>query len=299
MTEINYTPANRKRTMLTVLILSFITVGIYAQNTLNPDKQFSLWFGIRDYKQPPTETSAEPDFFDYYMDTDWESVTYRNIEGYLGMGYLRKWTQKFETDTRISINSGLRLNTFFQRAVYYPHKYWGVSLSYYACPQLMNDYSEFYVTNTGQKARTLTDQHPQWRIYDHIVCAGVVLPLHFDALHFRFSLHGGAILLSPFKTSVFIDNEYSNYRALHFFKFKPSASLFINPEASFNIDIHEFNGNAFGFQFQTSVLWAERSINYKRSSYEWTMDNKVENHIKGVSHSFQKFEFDAGLYFRW
>ena len=96
MTEINYTPANRKRTMLTVLILSFITVGIYAQNTLNPDKQFSLWFGIRDYKQPPTETSAEPDFFDYYMDTDWENDTYRNIEEYLGMGYLRKWNQKFE-----------------------------------------------------------------------------------------------------------------------------------------------------------------------------------------------------------
>ena len=40
MTEINYTPANRKRTMLTVLILSFITVGIYAQTTVNPDKQF-------------------------------------------------------------------------------------------------------------------------------------------------------------------------------------------------------------------------------------------------------------------
>ena len=128
---------------------------------------------------------------------------------------------------------------------------------------------------------------------------GVVLPLHFDALHFRLSLNGGVILLSPFKTSVFVNNQYSNYRALHTYKFKPSASLFINPEASFNIDIHEFNGNAFGFQFQTSVLWAERSINYKRSSYEWTMDNKVENEIEGVSHSFQKFEFDAGLYFRW
>lgn len=285
-----------------LLINLVIPDPINAQNKENPDHKISVWFGVRDFNQPPLRTANDLDFFDYYISENWKQTNYHNIDSYLGIGYFRKWKNNMETDIRMSINSALNPNSLFIRGYYYPVSWLGFSLSYYTYSQYLNDYSDFYTkgnNQSGNTVRILTDQHPQWRIFDHNLGLGTVLPVEIDALHLKLELQAGVILLSPFHTSLVLGNEQSNYKALHRYAFKPSAAPFIKPEVTLEIDMLEFNHRAIGLQVQTSCLWSKRSINYRRTSYEWTMNDRQSESIKSVPHSFKKFELDAGFYYKF
>lgn len=288
--------------VLFLFALIVVAIKTNAQNKENPNHKISVWFGVRDFNQPPLRTANDLDFFDYYISENWKQTNYHNIDSYLGVGYFRKWTKNIETDIRISINSALNPNSLFIRGYFYPTRRLGVSLSYYTYSQYLNDYSDYYTKGNNQSENTvriLTDQHPQWRIFDHNLGLGAVVPVDIEALHLKLELQAGVILLSPFHTSLVLGNEQSNYKALHQYAFKPSAAPFIKPEATLEIDMLEFNNKAIGLQIQTSCLWSKRSINYRRTSYEWTMKDRHTENIKSVPHTFKKFEFDAGFYYKF
>lgn len=275
---------------------------IFAQNTEKPNSKFAIWFGVRVYNQPPLGSSDKIDFFDYYLSEDWDNTNYKAGYEYLGISYFNKWNKNFETDLRVTVDPSFSPNTLFARASYYPHKLLGVALTYNACPQLLNQYDAYFQQSPiyqNMSARIISEQYPQWNIYDQSISIGAISPLNVGSLHLKLGLHAGLMFVSPFKTSILLSDNNSNYKAIHTYRFTPSAAAFINPEAVLEIDIHEFNGKAFGLQLQTSWIWTQRSINYKQTMYEWTTVSPVTQKVIAPKHDFEKFEFDAGLFYKW
>lgn len=283
-----------------ILLLTInFTTAVFSQK---PDSKFAMWFGVRNFEQPPLGSSENLDFFDYYLSEDWDNTNYNAIYSYLGFSYYKKWNTLFETDLRFTTNSTFTPNTFYARGTYYPTKYLGLAISYYAYPQLLNEYNTYFENSLNYRnmhALIITEQYPQWSIYDQTVSVGAVSPLNFGALHLRLGIHAGFMFIPTFSTSIVLSDKNSYYQTKLNYRFTPSTTVFINPEASFEIDVIKFNGKAIGIQFQTSLLWAKRSINYTVEQYEWTMETSTTNTVKGVKHSFEKFEFDGGLFYKW
>ena len=292
---------NNRIICILILGISFSATAM-SQKTEKPDSKFAIWFGVRNFDQPPLNSSDNIDFFDYYLIEDWDKTNYKAIYEYLGFSYYKKWNELIETDLRFTVDPGFTPNTFYLRGTYYPKPYLGLALSYYVYPQLLNNYDEYFQKSLiyrNMYSQIITEQYPQWNLHDHTVSIGAVSPLNLGSLHLKLGVHAGLMFISPFKTSIFLRDKNSYYKTMLNYRFTPSTTVFINPDASLEIDILEFNGKAIGFQFQTSWLWAKRSINYKITQNEWTMESSSTENVKGVQHAFEKFEFDGGLFYKW
>jgi len=287
--------------ILLLLICSFSKV--FTQKNEDNDSKFSIWFGVRNFSQPPISSSDKLDFFDFYLSHDWENTNYKANYEYLGFSYSKKWNKQFETDLRMSVNSVFTPNTLYARGIYYQSRYIGFALSYYTYPQLLNNYEEFFqhsLNYRNMNSQILEyDHYPQWKVYDHTVSVGLISPLSFGSVHLKLGFHAGFMFLSPLSTDIFLSSTNTNYRALQNYRFTPSSAFFVNPEASLEFDIHEYKNKIFGFQFQTSWLWTKRSINYKLTQNEWTMETTSSQNINAVKHKFEKLEFDGGLFLKW
>lgn len=281
------------------MILTQESIG---RNLEKSGNKFSIYFGIRDFKQPPLNNTDKLDFFDHYLSENWDKTNYTARYEYLGFGYSRKWSDAFESDFRFTTNSTFTPNTLYLNGIYYPKSFCGISLSYYLYPQLLNDYSDYFQTNTQYQnmyAQIVTEQYPQWSIYDHTFAIGLISPLNLGPVHLRLGIHTGLMFITPFETTVWISDRNSYYQSLINYHFTASTSFFIKPEASLNIDLVSFNKKTIGLQIQTSWLSTKRSINYKETQNEWTLENTSYRKTNGAMHKFEKFEFDGGLVYKW
>jgi len=80
---------------------------------------------------------------------------------------------------------------------------------------------------------------------------------------------------------------------------KNSPALFFFPEAELGIDCCRIGGITLGFRGHASWYSVDRSVDYSRTTFEWTYDNPEQEEVANPAHRFSKFEFDAGLYLTW
>ena len=81
---------------------------------------------------------------------------------------------------------------------------------------------------------------------------------------------------------------------------KNSFAVFFFPELEVGIDCISFDNSTLGIQFQFNwYASGKKSINYQRTTYEWTRNNYTTDEIIGDKHKYQKTEIDFGIYMKW
>jgi len=261
--------------------------------------QSSLWYGIRQIDQPPTQQGNKLDFIDYFHNKS-HLGQYQSKYDYLGLSLVSKWSPKWESDIRMTVNSGWSPASFYLRGSFFPIKSIGFSLTWYSCYQLIDDYSQYFPsTNPELTAYSYTNVLAQWRIYDRNVSAGLIVPLDWRFIHLRLGVNAGIGFISSFDNSVLIKEVRSNYKALKNFVFQPSPFFVLEPEAQLNIDCFTLKNKTIGIQFASTWMSTTRSVSYTETTSEWTNEAKVSETVKGTRHHFTRFEFNGGLYVRW
>lgn len=282
-----------------ILIISGI-FPVEAEKTTAPKESFSMWFGGRIFNQPPVGMANQLDFFDYLISEDWEQTNYRASYGYLGLGYSNLINQSFEADIRLTMNSAFRINTGYLRGIYYLVKQIGVTMTYYAYPQLLNEFRAYYDIQELKSYSYIDDpDRMQWSIYDHTVSAGILFPFNQNYLSFKVGVNAGIMFTGNFKCAVNQKEVHSNLRQRIEYEFLPSPAFFINPELELDIDFIRFKEKSVGMKIKSNWLTASKSIDYRKTVYQWTIENPVSEIINNVKHEFSRFEFDCGFYYQW
>lgn len=112
-------------------------------------------------------------------------------------------------------------------------------------------------------------------------------------------IHGGVAINEMFKKTLLRKELNSNYKDRTDFTFLLSPALFIQPEVTCNIDLIKFRKSSLGIQFQWRYLYMTKALDYKKVTYEWTMDSPQTTTVKGNKHRYSAMEFDGGLRYSW
>jgi hypothetical protein len=291
----------RKIFIFTFLICYSCSQGnLFSQSNESKKQKIALWFGSRDFNQPPLSNSTNLDFIDYFISSDWTHSNYKYDYLYLGFSYYSKWNSKWDTDLKVTLNSGFTPNTILASTTYYALKHLGISFTYYAYPQLLNDFSRFYVINQPNYYTSIDQSKGlQWSIYDHNISLGIITPIDVGFFHLKLGIDGGISMVSTFKNTVNQKEINSNFQQQIEYTTLPSSTFFISPKVELDLDCGKFEGKSIGFQIQSNWLSTKKAIDYKMTTYCWTIENQTHETIKGMVHQFDKFEFDVGLYYKW
>lgn len=274
----------------------FSCLSAHSQGKDNLD----IWFGWRNFYQPAINETEELNFFDYYMKNDDTTDSFRSTYEYLGVGWSKRWSQHWESDLRITINSALRANTIFMRGIYYPENKYGFFLDYYMYPQLMNSFTPYFENRPNKYIADINDYNWwQWQMFDFAFSLGVIRPVKLGYSEIIPAISAGVILGPIFEKSVLLKEIQSNYRELIEYEFANKPTPFIKTEVEIKIALLSTAQTIFGLQIKTDALVGLRSIDYYKTSSEWTMNNSISEKIYGPKHLFFKNEFDIGLYITW
>lgn len=268
----------------------------------NKERTFSMWFGVRDIKIPPLQNNGEMDFYQYFISDahDENASSYQYMYSYLGFAWLKRWNEKYATDLKLTMNSGLKFNTVYLSGIYYPAENLGLTLTLYSYPQWLNEIDGWLEKeNPGFYNYYDQEDWPQWSVYNHTLSAGINFPLKTGILRLQPGFRAGVAVNSMTQIALFRKENITNYRERIEYKLQLSPSLFIQPEIKLNLDLIKLKKTAIGFQFQSSYLWMKKRINYKKTVYAWTMENPQTSLIRGNYHRYTNFEFDGGLFIRW
>ncbi len=285
----------RFATITGFLVLSLAASPLLpAQGRFIEKKQASLWFGIRDITRDSLANSGDLDFLNYLHSSD-EMAEYQ----YLGLSAHLWFRGNWEADLKVAMYDDFAPTSLNIKAIWMPRKYLGFTAGFYSYPQLMNEFNMFHrLSDEGWFGDTDTNFR-QRRIHETGIMAGVVMPVNHRFIHLTLYLNGGISTLSKFSEKVTQKMINGNMRREIRYSTKNSPDFFFFPEAELGLDCFRIGNSTLGVRGHASWFTVKRSVDYNRTTWEWTYDNPLQEEVDNPAHRFTKFEIDAGIYITW
>ncbi len=283
-----------RTSILTIGLLFAFAFKVPAQDKLIEKYKVSLWFGVRDVSRDSLKNNDNLDFMNY-LHSSQDMAEYQ----YLGISTHLWFRGDWEADIKIAMFDGFAPDNINLKAQYFPLKNLGLSLGFYSFPQLLNDFSTYHRINDVGFYGDLDNNFRQRSIHETGLMVGLVLPIDYRFFHCAIQLNGGISSMSTFKETVDQKQINSNLRREIHYKTLKSLAPFLFPEIEFNIDCFNFNNVKCGIQIQSNLYFVNRSIDYNRTTYEWTIISPDIERIDNPIHHFEKWELDFGIYLRW
>lgn len=280
-----------------ILILGLISLPgfrVYSQDKLIEKYKVSLWFGTRDVSRDSLQNNENLDFMNYLHSSP-DLAEYQ----YLGISTHLWFRGKWEADLKIAMFDDFAPNNLNLKAQYFPLQNLGLSVGFYSYPQLLNDFSTYHRINDLGFYGDLNTNFRQRRVHETGLIVGLVLPINYRPFHCMIQLNGGISSLSTFKEIVGQKQINSNFRKEINYSTLISPAFFLFPEIELNFDCFKIRDSKVGIQIQSSWYTVYRSIDYERTTYEWTSIAPTKERINSPIHHFEKFELDFGIYLIW
>lgn len=277
------------------LILSMAATPLLpAQARFIEKKQTSVWFGVRDITPDSLANSGDLDFLNYFYSSD-EMAEYQ----YLGLSAHLWFRGNWEADLKVGMYDDFAPTSLNLKASWRPTKYLGFTAGFYSYPQLLNEFNMFHrLSDEGFYGDTDSNLR-QRRVHESGIMAGLVMPVDYRFIHLTLYMNGGISTLSKFSEKVTQKMINGNMKREIRYSTKNSPALFFFPEAELGLDCFRIGETTLGIRGRVSWYAVKRSVDYNRTTWEWTYDNPVYEEVDNPAHRFSKLEIDAGLYLTW
>lgn len=274
------------------LILSGALLSQNASAQWLDEVRFSSCFGFREIQCERFAPSEHLDFVDYLKANE----DYPEDE-YLGLALLLDFKGPWQTDLRLTLNSGWGLSGCNLKIKYFPWEFAGLTAGMVQYPHYMYYYEEYLNKRDPEFYTDVrnSSNHKYTVVADRGWMAGFVFPLDYKFLHLTLHLQGGRSSIVPFEEEFGQKRLRSNYKRDLVYASQHSYNWFFFPEASFSLDLIRVGRVRIGFQAQASWYLTQKFLDYTLTTFEWTYDSPMVQEVQLPRHRLEKLEFDGGL----
>lgn len=281
-----------KKTILLILALPIFTIA-NAQNISNKQVGFSIGLQGISCEQIPSTTNL--DFLNYLESDDFTgNYIYVTFNGNF------KIKQHSYANLVIGMYSDLlpvKLNVAFSHI---PWNIFGFGFSFLHYPEYINDVPQFHWDNDETIFGTTDSNYWQKKNYSLGFALGPEVKYSGDKLTVDLRIHAGFRWVSKFDTRIAQKEINGNYRRIYDYAVKRNVNPYLLSEFELRYRLLSFNeSKRVGLKLRAACELSNRTLNYNRTTYEWTAENRLNEEITLPKHQFNTVEFDLGAYFEW
>ncbi len=286
--------AMKLKELIVLLMAILLSQGVVAQDKFIAVHKLAILGGVRDTKIDSFPNAQNVDFMNYIYGS-LNSFDY----GYIGFEGQFRIKSKWAADIKVAMYDDFAPDNLDISVQYFPVRSIGISLGLYTHSQLMNDFTMFHRTTGTGLYGDLETNFRQRKLFDRGMQVGVLFARDFGAFHPSLKINGGISSFKPFAETVLQKEINGNFLSRIDYETKNTWNPFIFPELRFDIDCLNINNYKIGVQFQASLFYSQKAINYEQTTYMWTLENPLTEKVDSPTHSYRKFDMDMGIYMRW
>jgi hypothetical protein len=282
-----------KRFLFLFIVVGLFFTEAYSQKRFIENYELGLFFGFRDLRIDSLPNSANLDFINYMSYLDYDPIG----TIYIGLSAVFKLRNNFEVAFKVFTNDDIIPTAANLSAQHYFNDYLGLNFGLYTYPLFTSDYEVFH--NMEDVGFHPSEYYSQRNIYDLGWIAGPVFRLNGKVFYANLKLNVGYSGFITFKEDLKQEKINSNFRRIVEYETTSKKEFFFFPEFKAGINIFTFKNSVLGMQFQSNMMISKRSLDYTRTTYNWSLVDKTTEEVSNPKHQFDIFDMDFGLFFRF
>lgn len=285
-----------KRFFFLFIVVGFFFTEAYSQKRFIESYELGLFFGFRDLRIDSLPNSANLDFINYMSYLDYDPIG----SPYIGISTVFKLRNNFELALKVFTNDDIIPTAANLSVQHYFNNYFGLNFGLYTYPLFTSDYEVFHnLEDVGFNPVLNSGYYRQRDIYDLGWIAGPVIRLNGKVFYANLKLNVGYSGFITFTESFKQEKINSNFRRIVEYETTSKKEFFFFPEFKAGINIFSFKNFILGMQFQSNMMISKRSLDYTRTTYNWSLVDKTTEKVSNPKHQFDIFDMDFGLFFRF
>jgi hypothetical protein len=283
-----------------IIQLLLMLTGISQSKAQQPENRekflFSLNFGGRYINRDSLANTENLDFMNYLYRQD-NSAEY----GYLSLNFRMAPTEKIEVSATAVLLSDLssrqlNLDVRYNWAEKDELPGWGLIGSFFIYPQYLENFNSFHILRDTGFTADLNPNFRQISIFDLGVAIGPTMIYHYKRFHTEISFRTGITGFVSFDESISQKKTKANLRREYLYETRFSPAVFFMPEVEAGYNLASSGRTSFGIMLRAGGMWSKRAINYTRTTYTWTSENRISNDITPGKEWYRKTEIQGGFY---
>lgn len=266
--------------------MSFFTVSI---GQIVENIRLSSTVGFNHFASESKVEADYPDFMNYY--------TYLE-DLYINIGARMELKNNWAVGLCTDIGSELKPVNFSTKIYQVPFHHLGFLVGYTYDTHYLNGIDSYH-KQKDVNYYILNSNLAQFKLNSHNIFAGVFIPLAYHRLNARLEISGGYNLNSGTNFAWLEKRKNTNEMRMFEYNVMPNSSWFFNPNFEIGFNILTTQKMTFGLLGNVSYRFENKSIDYKRTFYEWTYNNMEVLSITTPVHPITHLKWDVGLYVKF
>lgn len=286
--------------MKKIVILLFL-IGcnfhdLVAQSPLVQSYRVNLFFGQRDLNIESFPLGPNLDFVNYMSHYD-DLYVPIGIP-YIGFSAHLQLRNGLELDFQAFSNDDIYPTGGKLYAQYFINDFWGFGIGAYGRPIATFGQDDFHQNRDQLEFQTWGGFELERNIYDMGWKVGPVFRYVHRGFFANLKLNFGFSGFVPISAEVLQKQIHSNFRRVIRYETSFDQQFFFFPEFRAGVELLNLRNVAIGVQMYSNYFTSRRSLNYTRTTFNWSFDIYEIEKIESPKHSYNIFNLDVGLFLR-
>lgn len=280
---------------ITPLLLFTLLISTIALTQNISNNQIGMGMGLQGKSCERIPNSTNLNFLNY-LDTDDFTGNY----AYIVFNGNFKIKQQSFANIVVGMYSDLlptKLNVSFSHI---PWNIFGFGVSFLGYPEYINEITQFHWDNDEGMFGSTDPNYWQKRNYNIGLALGPEIKYNHNGLTIDLRVHAGFRWVNNFETRIAQKEVDGNYRRVYDYWVKRNFNPYIFPEFELRYRLFSFSeSKKVGFKLRAACEISNRTLNYTRTTYEWTAETRTDAEINLPKHGYSSVELDLGFFYEW
>ena len=275
------------------LLFCLISFGLFAQNSVLKNQEFSFTIGIGELEIEKFPTNENLDFINY-VDSDPEYTDFVILK----LGYKFDFLSKMSADIKLIMMDDIIPDNYDISVYYFGRPWIGLGIGSMLNKNWIAYFEEYQI-------QTLPDYYlvdynvKQFTVYDlGFYLAPTLKPIDNDIFTLQITCDLGISSFMSEETAFYHKKKLSNERLQYHYKTNADYQPYIQPKIDIRLKAFKIKDTSIGFLLNLNYYYLNRSMNYSRTIQTWTAENKITEQIEPAKHSYSRFEFNMGIFLK-
>ncbi len=284
-----------RRFLILAFLIFLFQPNLSSQNRFIESYQAGLYFGFRDLRIESFTNNSNLDFINYMNFLDYDPGGYP----YIGISADFKMRNNFAVNLKIFSTDDIFPTSLNLSVQHYFNDYFGFSFGLYTYPLFTGNLEDYHKSvDIGYTLDLNQGDYRQRNIYDFGWIAGPVLKYEKGRFLTNLKFNLGISGFLPFREEFRQEKTNSNFRRIIKYETSFKKEFFLFPEFYAAVGILKLKNFMIGLQFQSNLMISKRSLDYTRTIYNWSFDNREVEKVSSPKHRFNMVDMDFGIFLK-
>jgi len=217
---------------------------------------------------------------------------------YMGFSTHLRLRSGLDVDFKVFSNDDIYPTGGKLSAQYFINDFWGFGIGAYGRPIATFGQDDFHQNRDILEFQTWGGFELERNIYDLGWKFGPVFRYVHRGFFANLKLNFGFSGFVPISAEVLQKQIHSNFRRVIRYETSFDQQFFFFPEFRAGVELLNLRNVAIGVQLYSNYFTSRRSLNYTRTTFNWSFDNYEIEKIESPKHSYNIFNLDVGLFLR-